>query len=286
MNTFHFSAYPVFAIERHRRFCDKGIARSKPRGFTLVELLVIIAIMAAMTTVSVLSIRAGQGAARMKGATRDIFASVRQARSVALVTGQPAIISYAETEIEGERSAKITITSAKLMSEGVKRAETLSGEVVTIGADDEKAGDEGEAPSGGGTTIEEILFAPMSEDIVRGIRIKVLKNEEQLERTASEEQSSAKISVFSNVDYLIGRFNDAKKAAEEKKKDEDEHKDESKPVASTELQEEVSFVWEVNGRCTPHRVWVYSDGESPENGLCIKVDRFGAAKIVSGDEAE
>ena len=49
----------------------------------------------------------------------------------------------------------------------------------------------------------------------------------------------------------------------------------------------VSVVWEVNGRCEPHRVYVYPAGKSPESGLCIKIDRFGAAKVLSfGEEDE
>ena len=58
------------------------------------------------------------------------------------------------------------------------------------------------------------------------------------------------------------------------------------PANSDEDQEPVSLVWEANGRCDPHRVWVYLDGKKPESGLCIKVDRFGAAKILSGEEED
>ena len=57
------------------------------------------------------------------------------------------------------------------------------------------------------------------------------------------------------------------------------------PAAGADDQEEVSFVWEVNGRTEPHRVWVYADGAAPDAGLCIKVDRFGAIKVVGeGDD--
>ena len=50
------------------------------------------------------------------------------------------------------------------------------------------------------------------------------------------------------------------------------------------MQETRSVVWEVNGRCTPHKVWIYPEGAQPQNGLCISVDRFGAAKVTSGGE--
>ena len=67
------------------------------RAFTLIELLVIVAIMATMVTVSVVSIRAGQSTARIKGATRNVMAAIRNARSRALVMMQPAIVMLPTT---------------------------------------------------------------------------------------------------------------------------------------------------------------------------------------------
>lgn len=269
------------------------------KAFTLVELLVIIAIMGAMATVSVLSIRSGQGAARMKGASRDIFATVRQARSVALVTQQPAIITYSETEVDGEKCARVEINSAKLVStKGVVKAETLAGDVVYVGGDGESAeettkvefGEDGASvtTTKGGESIEEVLFAPMADEIVKGVRIKVTIGDELLEVQERETTRAAKVSVFSNVDYLLGKFSEAKerKAADAKAKEaEDAGAQDSGGAASAyDLQEKVSVVWEVNGRCEPHRIWVYEDGSDPDKGLCISVDRFGAAKIVSSED--
>lgn len=269
------------------------------KAFTLVELLVIIAIMGAMATVSVLSIRSGQGAARMKGASRDIFATVRQARSVALVTQQPAIITYSETEVDGEKCARVEINSAKLVStKGVVKAETLTGDVVYVGGDGESAeettkvefGEDGASvtTTKGGESIEEVLFAPMADEIVKGVRIKVTIGDELLEVQEREATRAAKVSVFSNVDYLLGKFSEAeeRKAADAKAKEaEDAGAQDSGGAASAyDLQEKVSVVWEVNGRCEPHRIWVYEDGSDPDKGLCISVDRFGAAKIVSSED--
>ena len=87
------------------------------RAFTLIELLVIIAIIGIMVTVSVLSIRAGQAAARMRGATRAVFCTIRQARSIALVTKQSSIITFSTKKIEGEVVSKAEITSARLMAD-------------------------------------------------------------------------------------------------------------------------------------------------------------------------
>ena len=56
--------------------------------------------------------------------------------------------------------------------------------------------------------------------------------------------------------------------------------------AAAEGEGPVSIVWETNGRVEPHQVWIYPDGARPEDGLSIRVDRFGGAKVVSGDGRE
>ena len=260
------------------------------RAFTLIELLVIIAIMGLMVTVGIVSVRSGQGAARVKGATRDIFAAIRQARSIALVTQQPAIITYSTAEVDGEVVAKVEITSAKLMTEGVDRSKvrTITGESLKSEEEDPPAEAGGEGANEGkgekgGESLEDALFAPIDDNIVKGMRLKVIIGDEEL--ATVEETRKPRISVFSNVDYLLGRYKEWKKSTSEEKKPEAQADEKDKAVVS-EDQEPVSVVWETNGRVDPHRVWVYADGKRPESGLCIKIDAFGAAKVISGDGRE
>lgn len=256
----------------------------KRGAFTLIELLVIIAIIGIMVTVSVANVRAGQALSRLKGATRDAFATIRHARAVALVTQKPAIITYSTESVDGEVRAKVEITTADLIKSKPRgKVVTLSGAVVSAG------GDEG-AEGGGGNTVEEVLFAPVSAEVMEGMRIKVTRGDERLETGGSEEAAKSKISVFSNVDYLLGSFRDAKAKDEEKRKVEAEAadgKDEAAAKAEREtINEPVSIVWEVNGRTEPHQVWIYPDGLSPDQGLSIKIDRFGAAKILGTGEED
>ena len=253
------------------------------RAFTLIELLVIVAIIGIMVATSVVNVGAGQRAARIRGATRDIFAVIRHARSTALVTQQPSVITYSTVKIDDDVCAKVEINAAKILnSDTVQRAATLSGEMVALYESDQSDGDSG------GLTVEDVLFAPISTDVVRGMRIKVLKEGEQLEYADDEAKSRPKISVFSNVDYLIGKLKDAKaKEAEAKAKaDEEAGVSAIHTVPDAGDQEPVSVVWEVNGRTEPHKVWIFPDGSSPENGLCISIDRFGAAKVLGGDEED
>jgi len=256
------------------------------RAFTLLEILTVVAIIAIMVTASVVSVRQGQGAARIRGAARDIFAIIRHARSMALVSQQPSIITYATVHDGDDVVAKIDITTAKMFNDNqVKEATTLSGEKVRLVEED--AGDAEAIGEGGGQSVEDVLFAPISTDVVRGIRIKVTKEGETLAGGETEARAQPKISVFSNVDYLLGKFQE-KKAAETAKKEEssDAHSGAS-ATAGLDDQEPVSVVWEANGRTEPHRVWIYPDGSDPEKGLSIKVDRFGGAKVIgSGGEED
>jgi len=263
------------------------------RAFTLIEIIVVVAILAIMATAAVVGVRSGQDAARVKGATRDIMAAIRHARSMALVMMQPAIITYS-TERDGDDvCAKITVDGAKLMSSGSSdTVQTLSGEIVhrdgskvedakkpAVGEDEPKEllGDSG------GDSVEDVLFAPISSEVVRGVRIKVLTGDELAETTQTEQKSANRISVFSNVDYLLGKYKE-KKTEEAKAASEQPADQQASPAnGSSEDQEPVSLVWEANGRCDPHRVLVYLDGKNPESGLCINIDRFGAAKVVSDE---
>lgn len=296
---------------RKRRNNDAhGADASAGRAFTLIELLVVLSVIGIMVAVGTVSITAGKAAARVKGATRDIFGAIRHARSVALVTGQPAIITYSTGEVDGEVTAKIEINSAKLFSSdtGRKGMQTLTGapvvlpeeetegvELVHVEKDPGKDGGKESSKSsksdeGGGETVEEILFAPIDTDIVKGMRLKVLRGDEELQ--TEETGRRPRISVFSNVDYLLGRFKEARDAAAKKAADEKSQDAKGAAAASDEgaknadFQEPVSIVWESNGRVEPHKVWVYADGKRPEDGLMIRIDRFGAAKVLSGDGRE
>ena len=259
------------------------------RAFTLIELLVIIAIIGIMTTGAILAVAAGQKAVRVKGATRDVYAAIRQARSIALVTQQPAIINYSTVVEDGEPRAVVEIVSAKLMDTQGDRSniQTITGRPLggdaSSGRDKKSDAPPGDSASdGGGNSVEDILFAPVDAEVVRGMRLKVLHGDEYLE-AREEDRPRPKLSVFSNVDYLLGRYKDAKAEAKKEDKSAAGSKPEGDAKPSEDVGGPVSIVWETNGRVEPHRVWIYPDGARPEDGLSIKVDAFGGAKVVSGD---
>lgn len=279
------------------------------RAFTLIELLVICAILATMVSIGVGSILSGQGAARVKGATRDVFAAIRHARSVALVTGQRVLVNYSNETVDDEVCVKIEVVAAKIMSADGDRptptpywvedykdlpqkAKAQDGgkyELVHIRKPGEGAGEATES-SGGGETLEEILFSPMDSSVIKGMRILVKKGDEAL-TDETDVQARSRISVFSNVDYLQSRYKEAKKDAEVKSQ-EGSGKDSASPLESgssgsvNDMDETVSVVWETNGAVEPHKVWIYPDGKKPEDGLMLNIDSFGGVKVLDGDGRE
>lgn len=271
------------------------------RAFTLIELLVICAILATMVSIGVGSILSGQGTARVKGATRDVYAAIRHARSVALVTGQRVLVNYSNEKVDDETCVKIEVVAAKIMNANADRPEpqpyyvmdykelpqkAKTGEkyeLVHIRKSGKEEGAKDES-SGGGETIEEILFSPMDASVIKGMRILVKKGDEAL-TDETDVQTRSRISVFSNVDYLQSRYKEAKaESKDEKGKGVGEEEKVSGSV--NDMEGEVSVVWETNGAVEPHRIWIYPDGKKPEDGLQLNIDSFGAVKVLDGDGKE
>ena len=285
------------------------------RGFTLIELLVICAILATMVSIGVGSIMSGQGAARVKGATRDVYAAIRHARSVALVTGQRVLVNYSNETVDDEICVKIEVVAAKIMSADGDRpqatpywvedykdlpqkAKTQGGEkyeLVHIRKPGEGDNSNPDSAVGGGETLEEILFSPMDASVIKGMRILVKKGDEAL-TDETDVQARSRISVFSNVDYLQNRYREAKKSGEAassslQDKDGSSSKsggDAASPTSGSvnDMDETVSVVWETNGAVEPHRIWIYPDGKKPEDGLMLNIDSFGGVKVLDGDGRE
>lgn len=270
------------------------------RAFTLLEVVAVVAIIAVVSATAFIGMGSGGGAARLRGATRAVFATVRQARSVALVTQKPAVVTYSNVVVDGEPCIRVVLDSVKLMDTGSSRiAQTLSGETVDladptgeIAAARAKAAAEGEAApadadDGGGESIEDILFAPVDESVLGGMSIKVVVGGGDDDMRDAEAKRSV-VSAFSNVDSLLGRYSEAKKKDDERKSETDETDGDAEGglEPSEDLMAPVSVAWEPNGRCEPHRIWVYRAGKSPEKGLSITVDRFGAARVAAVGEDE
>ena len=253
------------------------------RAFTLIELLVIVAILATMVTIGVGSIASGQGAARVKGATRDVYAAIRHARSTALVTGQRVRVKYSNVKIDDETAIQIDVVGAKIMN--IESSDIPEPYYVLDYADMPQRDITKEDGEAGGENIEEILFSPMSPSVVKGMCIKVEVGEVVVANETSE-QRSYRISVGSNASGIFESYdsstNNQKSAANSLSPTSNSAGD----LNSDVMSEPVSVYWQTNGAVEPHKIWIYAEGTKPENGLVLNVDRYGAIKVLSGGEED
>ena len=272
------------------------------RGFTLIELLVIVAIIGIMLGAAVMSVGSGSASAQMKSATRRVLQLSRQARTMALLRQQAAVITYEEI-YDGQAfvGGKVSIESkgeagAKPSASGGGQPLTLSGEIPEENGEPVVVAEDGEDNSIAKEQelMEKIIddprdsapdkvdasdWDPDSPRSFRGIHLKV----ELLDDDGSVfGERKSRISVFSNVDFLRSQSR-AVEAARSAKPGEASSDTKDKPDdesdASTAAQEPVSIVYETNGRCQPHRIKVWKDGTDEDSGLTVTVDRFGKTKV-------
>ena len=242
------------------------------RGFTLVELLVVVAIVGTMLAVAVASVGAGMSSVRMKSATRRVLLLSRQARTLALLRQQPAVITYSETWSGSEfQGSKIKIESKAERGGGNVPLQSLSGYETYGGGEEEDGGDEYGQSSDLKQTMENV-----EDDSLVGIRLKVELLDQDGHAYGEKKRSS--ISVFSNVDYLLKRARESAAPASGAREEEKSEDPEDASAAKTP-NDPVSIVYETNGRCPPHRITLYKDGQDESDGLVMEVDRFGAVKV-------
>ena len=253
----------------------------KRRGFTLVELLVVVAIIAVMLSTAALSVGSGTASVRMKNAVRSVWQLSGYARTMALLRQHAVVVTYSEvwegdtfvkSKIEVKAGAELSTPEAEQSSTVARSIFDPEAEIPALEAETEEDSDESVVQEG----MDERAFE------FPDVHLKV---ELQGEDSYSQSGKKKAVSVFSNVDYLLGRGKAAKekdegvmgtKPKESRTDDEDE--------AKQETREPVSIVFETNGRCEPHRILVWKDGKDEDTATVLEVDRFGAIKNPEDEE--
>ena len=249
------------------------------RGFTLIEILIALVIMAIIVGTAVASVGSGMKAARLSDAARAVQQYARHAKAVALLKQRPVVLTFEEIVENGEFiKSRVSMTySADAPAErsgasggaGFGVVGSSSGEVRTLSGKIVGVDVEGESPSTGpesGEAPDPLAAEPREFE---GIRIHA-EDKENLELNRS------RISVFSNVDTLMKKAADQKAKAREKAAEngavdlleDGETKDEDK-------ESTYSVVYEANGRCEPYVVKVWKEGSNETDAMVINIGRFG-----------
>ncbi len=250
---------------------------SARRGFTLAELLVVVLIIGLMLATAALSVGAGTASAQMKNAVRSVWQLSGYARTMALLRQHPVVVTYTEvwegndfikSQIEVKAGSEQTSSATEISTKAARSIYDPEAEVPALDLE----GEEGE--SGSDAVTDE---ADEAAQEFANIHVKVELGEEGLSRYGKKKT----VSVFSNVDFLLGKNKqdkqepDAKSGAGGARSGESASDDEA---SRQEKREPVSIVFETNGRCTPHRILVWKDGQDERSARVLEVDRFGTIK--------
>lgn len=249
----------------------------KKHGFTLVELLVVVSIIAVLLATAALNVGSGTTSVRMKNAVRSVWQLSGYARTMALLRQHAVVVTYSEVW-EGDVFVKSQIevkAGAEMSTPTVEMSSSVARSIFDPEAEPPALEEETEEDSAE-NVVQEGLEARAYE--FPDVHVKV---EFADEGGTSPSGKKKAVSVFSNVDYLLGRGKPEKAEGEETEEtrapgDEDK--------AKQETREPVSIVFETNGRCEPHRILVWKDGRDEDSATVLEVDRFGAIKNPEGED--
>lgn len=269
---------------------------SRRSGFTLIEILIVVAIIGVMLVSAVVSVASGRDAARAKTAARGVAQLSHYANALAVLRQRPAVISYKGGTI-----------SVKLSGEGVDTSEVgprampiyleVNGETaVEPDAEEDGAGDDAPAPGGEGKQESGIIFTDRIMDLDKlakedaertfeGVIFRVEAVDEEghpLDKFTSAQLKSEAQSLIRKRGVAGAAWSNTSGEIDlGKGKAEDEQKPEANP------EEEGCVIYETNGNCTPYIVRLFAakgeDGdEEGEELMTVHVARSG--KVTIGDE--
>lgn len=249
--------------------------RDVKQGFTLVEILIVLVIMAVLVGTAVLSVGSGLKSARLRDAARAVTYCTRHAKAVALLKQRPVVVSFEELYEGGDFvKSRISVEYSKDAEAGVSasgagrgggtdgQARTLSGALVAeVDADAVPAA--GDDADGDPLALEPKEF--------EGVHVRAQVRNER-------DETRPRISVFSNVDALRRRSaEDAAKAKEKSSSTREGAEDNADSAVSDEVDGETAYsvVYEANGRCEPYTIRIWKEGDSEDSAITVNIGMFG-----------
>jgi prepilin-type N-terminal cleavage/methylation domain-containing protein len=264
-------------------------------GFTLIEIMIVVGIIAIMLASAVMSVASGRGAVQVKEATRGVIQLSRYASALALLRQRPVVVTFhhngkIEVRISGEATGsdaagspsdpiyrevdgKTTLTAAEYSAETEDEADESS----TQRGSTATAGEGGSAASAAPDEKKGYFYSK------RVLDPEVLAKEDT---EGQYEGVTFTVEVLGEDGEPLDRDLAAARSLRQPKR---ERKDADGEIVEEEPEEEteppVSVTYETNGNVNPHRIIVRLAGESEaEEGFAINISRSGKATV--GDDEE
>ena len=268
-------------------------------GFTLIEILIVVGIIAIMLASAVMSVASGRGAVQVKEATRGVVQLSRYAASLALLRQRPVVVTFhkkgkVEVRISGEATGsgekgepadpiylevngETTLTAAEIAAEASEDGEDGSGPVRESSPPKAKK----EEKKGFFYTRQALdpdeLAKEDAEGEYEGIELTVEVLGEDGEPLPPEiaatlslrqpERKKSPVDVFNSLDLHAGE-------------------DEEEKTAGAD-EPPVSVTYETNGSVNPHRIIVrLKDASAADEGFAINISRSGKATVGEDEDGD
>jgi prepilin-type N-terminal cleavage/methylation domain-containing protein len=268
----------------------------KRAGFTLIEILIVVGIIAIMLASAVMSVASGRGAVKVKEATRGVVQLSRYASALALLRQRPVVVTFhkkglVEVRISGESTGLEDIgTPADPIYLEVNGETTQTAAEIAADANGDVIGEEQSSETKEKKETEKKSFFFTRQ---------ALNPDELAKEDAEGEYEGVEITVEvlgEDGEPLSPELAAARslRQPERKKKPAfevfnslDVNKDNESDLDSDVSDEDppVSVTYETNGSVNPHRIIIrLTDADATDEGFAVNISRSGKATVGEDDE--
>lgn len=262
-------------------------------GFTLIEILIVVGIIAVMLASAVMSVASGRGAVKVKEATRGVVQLSRYASALALLRQRPVVVTFhrrgkvevrisGEATGSGEKGAPADPIYLEVNGETTQTAAEIAAGALEDGQDAAT-----ESPQSYVKMEEKGFFYTRqaldpdelakedAEGVYEGITLSVEVLGEDGEPLPPElaaarslrqpERKKSPVDVFNSLDLQSG--------------------DDVADASADDGEQPVSVTYETNGGVNPHRIIVrLENAPETDEGFAVNISRSGKATVGNEED--